>query len=87
VKFTVIWLTSAEAELAEVWLAADDRELIAQTANEIDARLAAEPETQGESRSGQRRILLVAPLGVVFETHLADRIVRVLDVWRFKSHH
>ena len=84
-SYTVIWLKSAESELAEVWLNATNRDQVTAAANEIDIRLRANPENEGESRTRQRRILLVPPLGVTFEVHRDDALVRILEVWLFRT--
>lgn len=83
-KWTVVWDSAAEAELAELWFDAAQRQKIANAANEIDRQLGADPQDAGESRDKGRRILLVTPLGVTFRVFASDRHVRVLDVWRFK---
>ncbi len=82
--WTVVWLESAERELSTIWLDAEDRSLVAAAANAIDRALGRQPEQQGESREGGRRILLRPPLGVTFEVNPDDRLVRVLEVWRFR---
>ena len=84
-KYSVRWVTKAEFELARLWLNAADRAAITSAANEIDARLAINPDVEGESRSGGRRILLVAPLGGTYDVRHADRVVLVLDVWKFEK--
>jgi hypothetical protein len=84
VNWTVVWVSDAEAELAELWLAPLQRQLVANAANEIDRILGIAPRDAGESREEGRRILLVPPLGVTFRVLEADRVVRVLEVWRFK---
>lgn len=38
-RFTVSWLRSAELELAQLWLNAEDRTALASAANEIDRLL------------------------------------------------
>ncbi len=82
-KYTVVWIPSAEQDLAELWLIATDRAAVTQAANEIDRLLRHDPEQQGESRSDGVRVLLVAPLGVQFEVLSDDRLVRVLHVWDY----
>jgi hypothetical protein len=82
VKYTVIWLKPAEAD---IWLAAEDRTSITRAARDIDRRLAVEPETAGEFRAEGKRILFVAPLGITFGVYEQDRIVRVADVWKFHT--
>ena len=79
---TVVWLQSAEQELAELWLDAADRDAITNAASLIDQLLGANPENEGESRPAGRRILFVAPLGAVFRTLPNDRLVIVTRVWR-----
>jgi hypothetical protein len=82
-KYTVLWIPDAERELAELSVDSGDRGAIADAANEVDRRLRADPSHAGESRSHGRRILLVPPRGVTYEILEDDRLVRVLDVWRF----
>jgi hypothetical protein len=82
-KYTVLWIPNAERELADLWVDSGDRGAIAGAANEIDRLLRIDPSHAGESRSHGRRILLVPPLGVTYEILEDDRLVRVLDVWRF----
>jgi hypothetical protein len=82
-RFTVLWSKKAENRLAELWLAAADRGSLTAAANGIDRLLRDDPDQQGESRPNGERILLIAPLGVVFRVGAADRIVTVLRIWQF----
>jgi plasmid stabilization system protein ParE len=82
-KWTVIWLPDAEQELADLWLNSADRAAVTQSSHIIDSLLKQDPETVGESRDGNRRILLVAPLGVIYRVLPDDRRVEVLHVWRY----
>jgi len=79
--FTVTYKPSAEQELANLWLTAPNRQVVADTANRIDDLLKSAPFDQGESRDGQSRILFERPLAVQFEIHEEDCIVEVLKVW------
>ena len=79
--FTVVWKPAATAELAKIWLNAEDRAAVTTAAHQIDTALRIDPSIKGESRSGDRRIMFVAPLGVDFEIHEPDRRVDVLRVW------
>ena len=81
-KFTVIWIPSAERELAQLWESADDRRDITLASNAIDRRLAESADRAGESRDGDDRIDFERPLGIRFRVSLADRKVLVLNVWR-----
>jgi hypothetical protein len=83
-RFTVLWVKKAEQELAELWLNALDRTAITQASNRIDRILGRDPEQVGESREGNRRILVEPPLAVIFRVELMDRLVQVLHVFRFE---
>ena len=84
-KFTVLYKPSAEDELARIWTSAPDRNDVAVAADEIDRLLKQNPQTLGESRSGEVRVLLVPPLGVHFQVSEPDRHVWVLEVWRSRA--
>jgi len=60
--YTVTWTPDAEQELAAIWLQAANRAAVTRAAHEIDQRLGRDPLSEGESRSGIRRILFVWPL-------------------------
>ncbi len=82
-SYSVLWMPAAEERLASIWVHADDRNEITQAAHRIDQTLRADPEDAGESRSGEMRLLLAPPLGVLFLVSPDDRRVSVLTVWRF----
>ena len=79
-RFTVTWHSSAEQELADIWLRVTDRAAIATAANVIDQLLASDPLTHGEEFYGER-ILVATPLAVTYSVSELDRIVRILQVW------
>jgi len=79
-RFTVTWHPSAERELAEIWIAATDRQAITQAAHVIDQHLASDPLAQGEEFYGDR-ILVTLPLAVTFGVNEQDRTVQILQVW------
>ena len=81
--FTVVWASAAEKELASIWMTAPDRSVVAAMAAAIDAMLRAAPLEHGESRGGDRRILIQGNLAVIAEVLVEDRLVRVLAVWAF----
>ena len=81
-NYTVTWKPSAEQDLARLWLAAADRQAVADAANRIDALLQTDAEQRGESRSGATRILFEPPLAVLFEVQAQAGQVEVLKVWR-----
>jgi hypothetical protein len=84
-RFPVVWNSTAEQELARVWLNAPDRRTVSLAAGKIDQLLQSNAHV-GESRTGSLRILHEPPLGVLFEASLQDAIVRVVQVWRFETH-
>lgn len=83
-RYTVIWKPAAEQELADLWMNAEDRNAIAEAADQIDAMLCRDAHELGESRTGRIRRMFVRPLGVAFEVREDDRMVLVVAVWRFR---
>jgi hypothetical protein len=81
-KFSVIWEKSAEDHLAELWLAATDKEAIRSASDRIDVLLANDPSSVGESRVSNFRILFETPLAVLYDVKPSDRKVKVWAVWR-----
>ncbi len=81
-KYTVLWLPDAEAEIARLWLDADSRAAVTAAADAIDQTLAEAPLQAGESRDGEKRILLIRPLGVTYIVHETSKVVIVGRVWR-----
>jgi hypothetical protein len=85
VRYTVIWIPEAEAQLAAAWLDGPNRDDVRSAAFEVDRLLRTSPSNVGESRSEGQRILHVYPLGVRFMILEDDRVVQVLRVWRYKK--
>ena len=79
-KYTVVWKPRAQDQLAEIWLAAPNRSDVSNAANELDRILQHEPDTHGESRSENRRLVIVGALAVVIDIRKEDRIVAVVSV-------
>jgi hypothetical protein len=81
--YRVVWLRTALDELGAAWIQADAELRASITAGtyRIDQLLQSNPQQQGESRSHGQRILFQLPLGLTFEVHEQDGIVRVLHVW------
>lgn len=82
-RFTVVWSSDAESDLAEMWLSSPDRASIASAADSIDSILGEDADVRGESREESCRVLFVPPLGIDFEVSTEDRMVRVVAVWRY----
>jgi hypothetical protein len=83
-RYTVTWVPSAEADLADIWNEANDRSEISIAANQIDAQLRFDPAGVGESRASGRRILFASPLAVIYRINHHDQIVRVTEVWVYR---
>ena len=82
-NYSVIWVPSAEQELAAIWLAATDRNAVTRAAHLVEQRLQLDPANEGESRPKNRRITFEAPISLVFSVHVQTRTVRVLRVRSF----
>src|SRR5438128_2191559 len=82
-NYTVLWVGEAEQELATLWINEAERAAVTEAAHEIDHRLRSNPDREGESRPHGLRVLFVAPLAVSFEVRPTDRVVHVLDVWKY----
>jgi hypothetical protein len=79
-NYHVRWKRTAKDQLATIWMAATDRASVTDAAQQIEALLLTDPATRGESRSGDRRILVLLPLAVVFKVNEEEKKVTVLSV-------
>ena len=80
-RHTVVWRRDAEAELATAWLVARDRRAFTAAVEELEQALSRDPHRLGESRrSPLRRVVFLAPLGLLFDIIPDDRKVMVLAV-------
>lgn len=83
-NYTVLWLPDAENELAAVWMASADRDAVTTASAELDRRLTDDPENEGESRGGDRRITFEKPLAIDFDVYPDRKLVQVVRVWEFR---
>lgn len=85
--FFVGWSKLALDELANIWLDAsgDERAAINSAVREIDTVLRIDPAAVGESRDGDRRVLIVPPLSVIFHVEPMDRAVHILHARYFRQ--
>ncbi|MDX1945667.1 MAG: hypothetical protein SFU86_09665 [Pirellulaceae bacterium] len=72
-KYRVIWDPDAFHDLLRHWTAAGKPESAIAAFDQIENILSIDAHDQGESRTGNRRILLVPPVGVIFFTPLLSR--------------
>ena len=82
---TVVWVSDAEAELAEIWLASTSRDRIASASHAIDSTLANDAESAGIILAEGLKAVDEPPLRVLFEILERDRMVRVLKVKQIAS--
>jgi hypothetical protein len=85
-NYTVLWKPAAQQELAQLWINAADRNALAAAADLIDALLHTDPQSLGESRHNDMRILICPPLAVNFKVSEPDRTVLVSDIWLSGRH-
>ncbi|MFQ5734727.1 MAG: hypothetical protein ACE5KM_22565 [Planctomycetaceae bacterium] len=79
-RFRVIWKPEPQQRLTEIWMASGDRTAVTEAVNRIDAILATDPDSAGESRDESMRVLFLRPLVVLFEVIEEDRRVDVVGV-------
>lgn len=77
---TVVWVTAAEAELANIWLASASRADVASTSRAIDIALSENAESLGSPLAEGLFAYDQPPLRVLFEILDDDRMVRILKV-------
>ncbi|HJT77070.1 MAG TPA: hypothetical protein VJ739_07680 [Gemmataceae bacterium] len=81
-RYTVVWVRSAQDALADLWNRAPDRQAVAAASDRIDAELGIDAHRKGLPVGGGRRSLQVSPLGVLFVVDPGDCMVTVLKVRR-----
>lgn len=80
-KYTVVWVKSAEEEATRLWMECGNREEISQAVDAVDSLLQRQPY-EGESRGNvSDRVLWIEPVAVAFEVFEGDCIVRVKRIW------
>ena len=77
--YTVIWDSSAKAQLAKLWNVAIDRQAVADSSDRIDVELRANPDRKGIP-FGDRWVYTDDPLAVLYEVNPGDRKVTVIAV-------
>ena len=77
-NYTVVWKQAAEDELAELWMAASNRQLFAEAAERLEQSLRTHPWEVGESRNDKTRVVFAGALGIFYEVSDDDRLVTVI---------
>jgi hypothetical protein len=79
--WTVVWMPNALDNLAERWVAAEDKSLVTTAAEAIDNELRNDPENKGQDFYGDW-MLEVPPLAAVYRLRPDDRIVEIHQIQR-----
>jgi len=82
VKYTVVWLSGAQNVLADIWNRASDRPAVRAAADRIDLELKRDAHRKGSPAGGNRRVLHIPPLAVLFTADPGDCKATVLHVAR-----
>lgn len=80
-RYTVVWVRTAERRLTELYNQAADKQAVTDSANRIDRELRNDPDTKGKS-FGRFFAYEDDPLAVLYEVDPGDRMVRVILVRR-----
>jgi hypothetical protein len=80
-RYTVVWLPSAEDELTLPWIQAPNRQAVANAANRIERALQTNPDRKGRMHEGLY-FYVDLPLAVFYEVSPDDRLVEIVRVVR-----
>lgn len=80
-RYRVLWDPDAFRGLLRAWIAANEPEAGIRAFDEIEEAVSEDAHKKGESREGERRILIVPPLGVIFRARPDAGEVLILDAW------
>jgi hypothetical protein len=81
VKYRVQWDPDAFRELRKAWLAASEPDAGLLAFDEIETILSVDANNAGESREGELRILIVPPIGVIFQARPDIGEVLIVNAW------
>jgi hypothetical protein len=81
--FAVVWKTAALDHLADLYVAAEEKDRMADGVEALNARLADDPLAEGEARSSGFRLTFPPLLAVLFHVDEVNRVVRVTAVSRY----
>jgi hypothetical protein len=80
-RYTVVWTNMARGHLANLWVQATDRQMVADAADRIDVALRDDPDAKARP-FGKFFVYEDQPLAVLLEIDPGDRMVRVFSVKR-----
>jgi hypothetical protein len=81
-RYTVVWDSAAQDELAEIWMSAANHLAVTAAAHFIDSELSQDALSKGMEITEGLRALLAPPLRVLFTVNEGDRIVEVVLIRR-----
>jgi hypothetical protein len=84
-KFTLTYLPSARAELAQLWLAAKNRKAVTASSDSIELILRHDPDKKGDEVQASLRSIVVSPLIYYYVVSPEDRLATVWSVRWAKS--
>lgn len=80
IRYTVLWSSAAENELAEIWHSSSDRRAITEAADRIDTELKTDAHKKGFPLPDRVQAVTCGPLGAYFRIDESDRKVLVACV-------
>jgi hypothetical protein len=84
-RFTLTYLPSARAELAQIWLTAKDRQAVTASSDSIELTLRHDPDKKGAEVEASLRSIVVPPLVYYYLVSPEDRLATVWSVRWAKS--
>jgi mRNA-degrading endonuclease RelE of RelBE toxin-antitoxin system len=79
-NFAVAWTRTALRQLTDLLIAATDQDAVSDASVEVERRLSADPLGEGEEREGDKRLVFIPPLAVVYAVDDVAGAVHVLSV-------
>ncbi len=79
-KYTVVTTSTADDQLARLWMQAPDRQAVSDAFNRIESLLKHDAHLQGRRHPNGWRVLTESPIVISFEVSEDDRLARVLSV-------
>ena len=81
-SYAVQFEAIAEQDVAAIWTAATDRNVVTEAVSWLEARLSFDPLRMGESRSSSvHRVVFRRPIGIEYEVIEDDKLVLVHAVF------
>jgi hypothetical protein len=85
VTYRIRWDSNAFRRLHSAWRQADEPQAALEAFDMVEAALCLDAHDQGESRTDDLRILIIPPLGVLFQARPKQQEVLVVDAWLIPS--